>query len=68
MEVVRLWFDEAWWQEHLGCGAPGYVGSGCGLPISPDRCTLGYAQKVEDIAASYSRVSWLRYPDKSNGV
>ena len=67
MELVRLWFDEAWWQEHLGCNAPGYVGSGCGLPISADRCTLGYAHKVADSSASYARVPWLRYPDTPKG-
>lgn len=68
MEVVQLWFDEVWWQERIGGGAPGYVGSGCGLPISAGRCTLGYAQKIADVAVSYAEVPWLRYPNKSGEV
>ncbi|MBN2310817.1 MAG: class I SAM-dependent methyltransferase [Candidatus Hydrogenedentes bacterium] len=65
MEVVQLWFDTPWWREQFGCPAPGYVGSGCGLPLSIGNCTLGYAQKVADYTAAYGRVPWLRYPDPS---
>jgi len=61
MEVVRVWFDEAWWQGVLGTKAPGYVGSGCGLPVSPGFSSLGYAKKVTHIDKSYQRVSWLHY-------
>lgn len=63
MEVVRVWFDEAWWQRELGRRAPGYVGSGCGLPLGPDYSSLGYARKLSDPSAAYDRVSWLYYPD-----
>ena len=63
MEVVRVWFDNEWWQHEIGCRAPGYVGSGCGLPLSPDFSSLGYARKVLNPAQSYKRVSWLCYYD-----
>jgi len=59
LEVVRVWFDDAWWQKELGQAAPGYVGSGCGLPTSVGGSSLGYAQKVADVAKSYRSVSWL---------
>lgn len=65
MEVVRLWFDEQWWQRELGEHAPGYVGSGCGLPINPDYTPLGYARKLGAPNRSYGRVPWLYYPDAS---
>ena len=63
MEVVRVWFDDAWWQREIGEKAPGYVGSGCGLPLSPNYSSLGYARKVLDPEKSYKRISWLCYPD-----
>jgi len=63
MEVVRIWFDEAWWKETLGCRPPGYVGSGCGLPIHPEFSSIGYARKVSVPERYYHRVSWLAYPD-----
>jgi hypothetical protein len=59
MEVVRVWFDEAWWRETLGARAPGYVGSGCGLPLALGGSSLGYVQKVSDLRKSYGTVSWL---------
>ena len=65
MEVVRIWFDDDWWQRELGCRAPGYVGSGCGLPLSPNFSSLGYARKVLDPTRSYNRVSWLCYHDSN---
>lgn len=66
MEVVRIWFDDPWWQRELGCRAPGYVGSGCGLPVSTDFSSLGYARKIADPVRSYKRVSWLHYPDSQD--
>ncbi len=59
MEVVRVWFDEPWWRETLGTRAPGYVGSGCGLPLALGGSSLGYVQKVSDVKKSYRTVSWL---------
>ena len=63
MECIRVWFDKAWWQEKLGEREPGYVGSGCGLPVTPAFSSLGYARKVRDVAHAYHRVEWLTYPD-----
>jgi hypothetical protein len=59
MEVVRVWFDDAWWQRELGLRAPGYVGSGCGLPVSVDNSSLGYVQKIASIQKSYEKASFL---------
>ena len=61
MEVVRVWFDEAWWLDTLGERAPGYIGSGCGLPISPNFSSLGYAKKISAIDMKYRQVPWLHY-------
>lgn len=48
MEVVKIWFDKEFWAEALDCDAPGYIGSGCGLPsISPAYSSLGYTLKGE---------------------
>jgi O-methyltransferase len=65
MEVVRIWFDEEWWQQELGEHPPGYVGSGCGLPLNPDHTPLGYTRKMRAPQQSYKRVPWLYYPDAS---
>ena len=62
MEVVRVWFDDPWWRENLNQRAPGYVGSGCGLPLGLGGSSLGYVQKIADVRKSYQTVSWLR-PD-----
>jgi O-methyltransferase len=62
MEVVRVWFDEAWWQKQLGERAPGYVGSGCGLPISVNGASLGYAQKIGNVQKSFQKGSWFAGP------
>ena len=59
MEVVRAWFDEPWWRETLGVRPPGYVGTGCGLPVSLGGSSLGYARKVADVRKSYPSVPWL---------
>lgn len=63
MEVVRVWFDDAWWQREIGERAPGYVGSGSGLPLSTNPSGLGYAHKVLNPEKSYNRISSLYYPD-----
>jgi hypothetical protein len=60
MEVVRVWFDDAWWQRELGVRAPGYVGSGCGLPVSTSVSSLGYARKVSSVEGSYDKATWSR--------
>jgi hypothetical protein len=34
-EIPAVFFDEEWWRSNLGCGAPGFVGSGSGLGLIP---------------------------------
>jgi hypothetical protein len=52
LEIASLFFDERWWQENLGAPAPGLIGAGCGLGLSPGvggwRSWIGYAAKLDD--------------------
>jgi O-methyltransferase len=41
--VVKLFFDETWWQTHHGTAAPGFVGSFIGLPLAIGRTYGGGA-------------------------
>ena len=66
MEVVRVWFDDTWWETELDTRAPGYVGSGCGLPLHANYSSMGYARKVLSPEQSFQRVSWLYYPDAAS--
>lgn len=59
MDVVKFWFDEAWWEKNLKIPAPGYVGSGCGLPINPDFSSLGYALKIAAPEKKFKRENWF---------
>lgn len=61
IELVKVWFDKDFWQRELGYEAPGYVGSGCGLPaLSASYSSLGYAVKVANPDKSFSPVKfWL---------
>ena len=59
MDVVKFWFDEIWWQKNLKVKAPGYVGSGCGLPINPDYSSLGYARKITNPEKHFKRENWF---------
>lgn len=59
MEVIRVWFDDRWWERELGQRAPGYVGTGCGLPLSLAGSSLGYAQKIADVEKSYKKGAWF---------
>ncbi len=66
LDVVRVYFDEPWWRENLGCAAPGFVGSGCGLPLSATYSSLGYTRKHTQFdPARWRRVPFLHYPDGS---
>ncbi len=58
MDVARVFFDDGWWRQHLGCPAPGMVGSGCGLPIRPDYSNIGYVRKLPPLEAR----QWRRHP------
>lgn len=67
LDVVRVFFDEAWWRDALGCDAPGFVGSGCGLPLRPGHSSLGYARKVVGFdPAAWRRVPFLDYPEDAD--
>jgi O-methyltransferase len=54
-EISSLFFSEDWWRQTGGCGAPGLVGAGTGLGLSPAaggfRSDLGYAVKNPDTMA-----------------
>jgi len=64
LEVVKVFFDGPWWQDTLGCPAPGYVGSGCGLPLNPRHSSIGYTRKVTQFdEKDWQRAPFLHYPD-----
>tara|TARA_B100001027_G_C16228285_1_gene313266 strand:+ start:183 stop:1037 length:855 start_codon:yes stop_codon:yes gene_type:complete len=60
MEVVNIWFDNNWWNKNLSQNAPGYIGGGCGLPITNNYSSLGFSFKNLD-NKNYKKVSWLKY-------
>lgn len=69
MDVVRVFFDELWWQQNLKCSAPGYVGSGCGLPLNPRYSSLGYTRRRSHFRSSeWQKAAHLYYPDIPNEV
>ncbi|WP_117593877.1 TylF/MycF/NovP-related O-methyltransferase [Haloprofundus halophilus] len=49
MEISSLFFDQAWWRDHLDRDAPGLVGAGSGVGLHPQRngfgSLLGYVVK-----------------------
>jgi O-methyltransferase len=48
LAFVSVYFDQRWWRENLGEDAPGFVGTGTGLPLGIGQnwgSELGYAQK-----------------------
>lgn len=55
LDCVKVFFDDAWWQQTLGRPAPGFVGSGCGLAVYPSHSSLGYTRK-------FSGVDLKRFP------
>lgn len=64
MPIVKVYFDEKWWQDALGCPAPGLIGSGCGLPLNPHASSLGYTRKTTRFdPGKYKRAPFLHYPD-----
>ena len=65
MAVVGVFFNDGWWQATLAGPAPGYVGSGCGLPLNPKYSPLGYTRKLAPFnAAQWQRAPHLYYPDR----
>jgi O-methyltransferase len=55
---VKIWFDDNWWKETFNETAPGYIGSGCGLPINQKYSSLGYAIKNLNYS-NLSKADWL---------
>lgn len=55
---VKIWFDDFWWKETLNENAPGYIGSGSGLPINQKYSSLGYAIKNLN-HTNLSKAAWL---------
>jgi O-methyltransferase len=48
LALIALYFDQVWWRENLNENAPGFVGSGVGLPLGMGTVSgseLGYALK-----------------------
>ena len=58
LDVVKVWFDNNWWKKNINSKAPGYIGSGCGVPISFSYSSLGYTVKDPNIR-KYKSISWL---------
>lgn len=55
---VKIWFDDFWWNETFNENAPGYIGSGCGLPINQKYSSLGYVIKNLN-PTNLSKAAWL---------
>ena len=45
IDVASVWFDKNWWNNNFNCNPPGYIGSGCGLPLGGKYSSLGYSIK-----------------------
>ena len=58
IDVVSIWFDNKWWRENLDCDAPGYIGSGCGIPLGGKYSSLGYSIKNPE-KKNYEKASFL---------
>jgi O-methyltransferase len=66
MDVVRCFFNDDWWKSNHNCKSPGYVGSGCGLPLGMEYSSLGYAKKILDFDPNmWKRSDFLYYPEES---
>jgi hypothetical protein len=60
LKVASVWFDNDWWQRNLNEKAPGYVGSGCGLPLKRTFSSVGYAFKTKfNKSKNLKTYSWL---------
>jgi predicted O-methyltransferase YrrM len=60
LKVVSVWFDNEWWQRNLNEKAPGYIGSGCGLPLKQTFSSIGYAYKTKFNRSKNLKIySWL---------
>jgi O-methyltransferase len=62
LDVVKIFFNDAWWNTTLGCNSPGYIGSGCGLDKS--YMSLGFTRKITKIdLKEWNKRDWLHYPE-----
>jgi Macrocin-O-methyltransferase (TylF) len=62
MDVVRVFFDEGWWRANCNCAAPGFIGSGCGLPLGPHYSSIGYTCKPKQFdPGKWKKASHLYY-------
>lgn len=59
ISVIKIWFDDFWWKNNFNIIAPGYVGSGCGLPLSINFSSLGYIRKISNIKREYNKADFL---------
>ena len=58
IDVVKFWFNNDWWMKNLNCAAPGYIGSGCGIPIGGKYSSLGFAIKNSSLE-QYNKAYFL---------
>jgi O-methyltransferase len=58
LDNVKIWFDNNWWKKSLNLTAPGYVGSGCGLPLNYNYSGLGYTIKNPD-KKKFKKIDWI---------
>ena len=58
LENAEIWFDNKWWRELFRIKAPGYVGSGCGLPLNSKYSGLGYTIKKPN-KKKFKKVNWI---------
>jgi hypothetical protein len=70
LDLCQIFFDEAWWQQELGCPAPGLVGAGCGLPLHPVYSNIGYTRKlpanaIKEASRRWRQAPYLVYPTAS---
>jgi len=77
LEIASLFYDNPWWRAQLGCNAPGLVGAGSGLGLSPQKqgffgSCLGYTIKnlqpaieIEEVQA-VGRVTYLQPTGKAS--
>jgi hypothetical protein len=64
LDVISVYFDTPWWRDTLGIPAPGFVGSGCGLPLNPHASAIGYTRKMTQFnPQGWSRAPYLHYRD-----
>ncbi len=56
INLVKIWFDDAWWHNKFNQSAPGYIGSGCGIPLKGDYSSLGYT--IKNDKDNYKLINW----------